>query len=151
MTTSNPQHRAARALFAATFALMLAASSFAQEKMEPKMEDKMMKHSKPTVAIIRADWCPACQKLGPTMTELVEQYKDRIDFVILDVTNEKTTAEAVETANKLGLGKFFDSNKKNTSTVAVFGEKSKVLFKTKYNFDRGAYVRAFDAAIAKAG
>ncbi|MGH9874420.1 MAG: thioredoxin domain-containing protein, partial [Pyrinomonadaceae bacterium] len=42
--------------------------------------DKMMiDHSKPTVAIIRADWCTACQKIEPTMNELVTQYKDRLN------------------------------------------------------------------------
>jgi len=112
--------------------------------------DKMMiDHSKPTVAIIRADWCTACQKIEPTMNELMTEYKDRLNFVILDVTTDEKTAEAAKTAHALGISKLFEANKKKTSTVIVLGEKNKVLFKTTYNYDRDAYVRAFDDAVAK--
>ncbi|MGH9929750.1 MAG: thioredoxin domain-containing protein [Pyrinomonadaceae bacterium] len=112
-------------------------------------EKMMIDHSKPTVAIIRADWCTACQKLEPTMSELISQYKDRLNFVMLDVTTDEKTAESVNTAQELGIAKFFQANKKNTSTVIVLGEKNKILFKTTHNFDRDAYVRAFDDAVAK--
>lgn len=40
------------------------------------------KPRRPTVAIIRADWCSACRKLEPTMMELMSQYKGRIFSVI---------------------------------------------------------------------
>lgn len=107
----------------------------------------MMDKSKPIVAIIRADWCEACQKLEPTFNELKEQYKDRLNFVVLDVTSDEKVAESVKTARELGIGKFFAANKKNTSTVVVFGENNKISFKTTHNYDREAYVRAFDDAI----
>ncbi len=112
-------------------------------------EKMMVDHSKPTVAIIRADWCAACQKLDPTMSELISKYKDRLNFVVLDVTTDEKTAESVKTARELGISKFFEANKKKTSTVIVLGEKNKILFKTTHNFDRDAYVRAFDNAISK--
>ena len=125
-------------------------------------QDSMMSNmskargSKPTVAIIRADWCGACQKLEPTLTRLMEEYGDRLNFVVLDVSNDEKTAASAATARKLGLGKFFDANKKKTSTVAVFGAKNKLLSLTHYSrnkntaFDRETYVRAFDAAVAGA-
>ncbi len=115
-----------------------------------QMMDKMSKHAKPTVAIIRADWCSACQKLEPTMAELMEQYKEQINFVVLDVTTDEKAAESAATARKHGFSKFYEANKKNTSTVAVFGAKNKVLFQTNHNYDRAAYVRAFDDAVTKA-
>lgn len=127
------------------FAFM-AMSVAAQEMMQDKM---MMDKSKPTVAIIRADWCQACQKLEPTMMELMSQYKDRLNFVMLDVTTDEKAAESAKTAEHLGISKFFEANKKNTSTVAVLDQKNKILFKTAKNFDRDAYVRAFDDAVAK--
>lgn len=129
----------------ALFAFM-AMSVAAQEMVQDKM---MMDKSKPTVAIIRADWCQACQKLEPTMMELVSQYKDRLNFVMLDVTTDEKAAESAKTAEHLGISKFFEANKKNTSTVAVVDQKNKILFKTAKNFDRDAYVRAFDDAVAK--
>jgi hypothetical protein len=60
-------------------------------------------------------------------------------------------AESQATAKKLGLANFFAANKQKTSTVAVFVNGSKPQFITMANFDREAYVKAFDEAIAKAG
>ncbi len=103
----------------------------------------------PTVAIIRADWCSACQKLEPAMMELMNQYKGRINFVMLDVTDDQKAAKAASEARKLGIGKFFEANKKHTSTVVVLSPAHKILYQTMQNFDREAYVKAFDEAIAK--
>lgn len=102
---------------------------------------------KPVVAIIKAEWCSACQKLEPTMMELMKQYGDRLEFVVLDVSNEEKLAEASKTAKKYGLSNFLKDNQKKTSTVAVFSGK-KVRFQTVQNFDRDAYVKAFDEALA---
>jgi len=107
------------------------------------------KGKKPVVAIIKAEWCSACQKLDPTMMELMQQYSDRLEFVVLDVSNEETLAKATKTAKKYGLTKFLRENQKKTSTVAVFGKRNKVLFQTAMNFDRNAYVKAFDDVLAK--
>ena len=141
-------------LMAITMAVFVGLTSVAQEQMKPKMdarmEDKMgdsMMHSKPIVAIIRADWCPACKRVEPTLNELAGQYKDKLEFVILDVTNEKTSAEAAVKARKYGLSKFFEANKKDTSAVAVFDKKHKQLFKTTHNYERADYVKAFDEAV----
>jgi hypothetical protein len=65
------------------------------------------------------------------MMELMKQYGDRLDFVVLDVSNDQKLAEAAKTARKLGLSKFLRDNQKKTSTVAVFGKGRKVLFQTR--------------------
>ncbi len=133
----------------ALFAFMAMNVAAQDDKMMGKKMDgqMMMDKAKPTVAVIRADWCPACQKLEPTFKELMEQYKDRLNFVVLDVTTDEKVAESAKRAEELGIGKFFEANKKKTSTVVVFGEKNKVSFKTAHNYDREAYVKAFDDAI----
>jgi len=143
------------ATFAVALVMLLSAlalSATAQDMMDHKM-DKMssMKKERPTVAIIRADWCSVCQKLEPAMTELMEQYKGRLNFVVLDVSNDEKTAASALTARKLGIGKFFEANKKKTSTVAIFGAKNKLIFQKYHDSERETFVRAFDDAIAKAG
>lgn len=111
--------------------------------------------AKPTVVILHADWCGACKKIEPTIAELKEQYGDRLNFVELDVTNEETTAQASVKARELGIGKFFEANKKKSSLVLVVGKGGKLLFQTHYStnregaFERATYVQAFDEAIAK--
>ena len=139
------------ALIAGALTALFAFTAMSVAAQDDKMMgDKMMvDKSKPTVAIIRADWCEACQKLEPTMMELISQYQDRLNFVMLDVTTDEKTAASAKTAQELGIGKFFEANKKNTSTVIVLGEKNKIVFKTTHNYDRQAYARAFDEAISK--
>lgn len=143
MQTSNILRRAGILVSFLALAVMVAAPALARSTKT--------KTKRPTVAIIRADWCSACQKLEPTMMELMGQYKDRIDFVLLDVTDDQKAAKAAVDARKLGLGKFFEAHKKNTSTVVVLSPAHKILFQTMQNFDRDAYVKAFNDAIARAG
>lgn len=102
--------------------------------------------TKPTVVIIRADWCMACQKLEPTMMDLMKQYGEKINFVVLDVTSEESTAKSAAKAKSLGFGKFFEANKKMTSTVAVYKGK-KQIFTTMKNYQKSDYVAAFDKSL----
>ena len=81
------------------------------------------------------------------MMGLMKEYGGKINFVILDVTNDDTTAAAAAKAKSLGLGAFFEANKKTTSTVGIFKGK-KNLFKTAMNTDRDAFVAAFNKALA---
>ena len=63
--------------------------------------------TKPTVAVIKADWCSACQKLEPIMTELMKEYVGKVEFLALDVTSDEKVAQSRATAKNLGLGDFF--------------------------------------------
>ncbi|MDX2040174.1 MAG: cytochrome c biogenesis protein CcdA [Acidobacteriota bacterium] len=55
-----------------------------------------MAKTKPTVAIIKAEWCSACQKLEPTMMELMKEYGDKVEFVVLDVSSDDKVAEMLD-------------------------------------------------------
>ncbi len=77
--------------------------------------------------------------------DLMKQYGDKLNFVMLDVTNDETTAQAAAKAKSLGLSAFFEANKKMTSTVAVFNGK-KQTFKTAKNYNRDEYIAAFNKA-----
>jgi thiol-disulfide isomerase/thioredoxin len=121
-------------------------SSYAITTAKNKNSRATVAKTKPKVVIIRADWCSVCQQLEPTMMGLMQEYGGKLDFVMLDVTNDETTTQAAAKAKSLGLSSFFDANKKMTSTVAIFkGRKS--VFKTAKNFNRADYVAAFNKAI----
>jgi thiol-disulfide isomerase/thioredoxin len=135
-------------------ALLLACgvSGMAQEKMKDDKimkDDQMMADGRPVVAIIRADWCPACKKIEPFMKELMKEYGGRLHFVVFDVTSETKVKESEMLAAKQGLSEFFKAYREKTSTVVVFDAKQKQLFQTDHNYDREAYVKAFDKALAK--
>jgi thiol-disulfide isomerase/thioredoxin len=139
MRTNNTLRRAGIVFSFLALATMIALPALA----------KTSKARRPIVAIIKAEWCSACQKLDPTIMELKSRYKDRIDFVVFDVTDDEKTAQSASVARKLGLGKFFEANKQKTSTVVVLNSSRKIIFQTMQNFDREAYVKAFDDALAK--
>ena len=139
MRTNNTLHRAGIFFGFLALAILITLPALA----------KAPKNKRPIVAIVRAEWCSACQKLEPTMMKLKDQYGDRIDFVVFDVTNDETTARAAAEARRLGLGKFFEANKQKTSSVVVLSPSRKIVFQTMQNFDREAYVKAFNDALSK--
>jgi thiol-disulfide isomerase/thioredoxin len=126
---------------------MVAAAS-AQDPMmkdDKMMADPMMaKH--PIVAVIRADWCAACKKLEPVLMEIAKSYGEKVEFVYLDITDVKTTAEAEMTAERYGISKFFEENKKKSSTVGIFKHMKK-LFNTHYNADPKVFTAEIDKAL----
>lgn len=132
-----------------SFALLATATTvpaLAFTKVEAASGKATALKTKPRVVIIRADWCTACQQLEPTMMGLMQEYGAKLDFVILDVTTDETTAQSAAKAKSLGLISFFEANKRMTSTVAVFKGK-KTIFKTAKNFNRSDYVSAFNKAL----
>ncbi len=55
--------------------------------------DVALANSKPTLMEFYADWCTSCQAMAPTLQSLEEQYGDRVNFVMLNVDNEKWLPE----------------------------------------------------------
>lgn len=55
--------------------------------------DIALKSGKPTLVEFYANWCSACQSMAKDMSELEQQYGDRINFVMLNVDNNKWLPE----------------------------------------------------------
>jgi thiol-disulfide isomerase/thioredoxin len=143
------------AMFSLVIGLFSVFSVSAQDTMMKKDEMKkvddsmmMMKFDKnlPTVAVIKADWCPYCKNVEPVMMNIMGEYKGKVNFVIFDVTNDSTKAEAMKMADEYGLAKFYKSNKGKTSTVAVL-KNNKVTFKTSNNTKQADYASAIDKVL----
>jgi thiol-disulfide isomerase/thioredoxin len=75
----------------------------------------------PLVAVVRADWCPACRRLEPVVKQLEAELKGRARFVYLDLTSDDTSAHAARLAAELGIDGFYEANGGSTGVVAVFG------------------------------
>ncbi len=127
-------------------ALLLTTFAFDASSQDTMMSGESSGKARPTVAIIRADWCSACKKVEPIIDDLKQQYADKFNYVIFDVSNDETTERAAKSAKALGLSGFFEANKKSTSTIGVFKNKCQV-FITTHNPKRADYVRAFDKAL----
>lgn len=126
------------AIFTAAIAVLSSVSIAAQE-MKKETE-------KPIVAVIKADWCGYCKRVEPVISELMNEYGDKFDFVIFDVTDDAAVNASMKKAETLGLGKFFKDFKSKTSAVAIL-KNQEVVFKTFNNNKRQDYVTAFEKAL----
>jgi len=105
---------------------------------------------KPVVVDVYASWCPACQNIAPTVSQLKEEYAGKVEFVVLDVSDKSTTSAAEATAQELGLSKFLSENKTQTGSLTIVDPATgKILAQYRNNPDKAAYSKVLDAALTK--
>ena len=105
---------------------------------------------KPVVVDIYASWCPGCKNIAPTLSKLKQQYGTKINSIVFDVSDAKTTKASMKRAAALGLTDFFTSNKAKTATVAIIDPASgRVLKQFQNNAELADYTTALDGSIAK--
>lgn len=72
----------------------------------------------------RADWCNKCKQLEPKAMQLMPDAKKMgVQFVRLDLTNDKTKAAAMKQVAKLGIGKVVMANP-GTGFILLIDPKS---------------------------
>ncbi len=105
---------------------------------------------KPVLVDVYATWCAGCKNIAPTLSQLKQEYSGKVNFVVLDVTDKAKVQETQAQAEKLGLSKFLEANKSQTSTVAIVDPATgNILTMFKNNPNKADYTKVIDAAIAK--
>jgi thiol-disulfide isomerase/thioredoxin len=105
---------------------------------------------KPVVIDVYATWCAACKNIAPTVSQIKQQYGNKITFITLDVSTKASSAKAEATANQLGLSEFFAANKTKTGSLLIVDPATgNILTQQKNNPDLTAYSTVLDSAIVK--
>jgi thioredoxin-like negative regulator of GroEL len=60
-------------------------------------------NAKPTIAVFKTTWCKDCHFIDPFMPEVVEAYKDKLNFIQLD---RDEVPDLCEKLNILGIPSF---------------------------------------------
>jgi thiol-disulfide isomerase/thioredoxin len=105
---------------------------------------------KPVVVDVYASWCPACENIAPTIAQLKTKYTDKVNFVVLDVSDKSSIKAAEAKAKELGLSEFLGSSKTQTGSLAIIDPATgNILAQHRNNPDLMAYTKVLDAAISK--
>lgn len=105
---------------------------------------------KPVVVDIYASWCSACKNIAPTLTQLEQQYAGKVEFVVLDVTDKTTTAQAEAKAKELGLSQFLATYKAQTGTLTIVDPATgTILAQHRNNANLSDYTTVLDTALTQ--
>ena len=121
-----------------------------QQKLSARTENALARQlqGKPVVVDIYASWCPACRNIAPTLSQLKQKYKNKVNFVVLDVRDRESVGDSNRMAKNLGLSQFFNAHKAQTSTVAIIDPRTgKILKQFRNNADLVEYTTILDRAI----
>lgn len=105
---------------------------------------------KPVVVDVFATWCAGCKNIEGTLSQLKQDYGDKVNFVVLDVTNKAKVRETEALAAELGLSQFLAEQKSKTSTVAIVDPATGdilAIYKNNPNLDD--YTQVLDSALAQ--
>jgi len=107
-------------LFQSTYLL----KSFGELSVDPEVA---FENNKPTILEFYAEWCEVCKEMAPKVSSLKEEYEKDINFVFLNVDNQKWDSYIRKfNVNGIPQVNLFDSNGNLVSTIIGKQEELKI-------------------------
>ena len=105
---------------------------------------------KPVVVDVFATWCAACKNIAPTVSQLEKDYKGKVHFVVLDVSDKSTSSQAEAKAKQLGLSQFLEAHKPQTGSLTIFDPATcNILAQHRNNANLADYKTVLDKALSQ--
>ncbi|MFA6252445.1 MAG: thioredoxin [Candidatus Paceibacterota bacterium] len=91
---------------------------------DQEFEETVQKSAKPVIIDFYTTWCPPCKMLSPIIDRISEEYKEKIEFVKMDLD------QCPNTGNAFGVDRIptviFMSNGKAKSSFVGFKEEDDI-------------------------
>ena len=119
-------------------------------KVRPISAGEAANPSRPFVVKLHARWCPICMATMVAWGTIQDEYSDRVNFLVFDYTDDRTTEASRVEAARLGLTQIFEEAGA-TGVVLVVDGRTKNVRASMDGFRTAAAYRApIDAALRSA-
>ena len=106
--------------------------------------------TKPFVVKLHARWCPYCMLTKDEWTRVEQAYAGRVNFVVLDATNDAAIERSRVEAERLNMRQFFDDYNGATGLMVVLdGRTKEVLAEVGGNAPFEEFQAAIDGVLAR--
>lgn len=70
--------------------------AYLQSIQSVEQYNEITQKQEPTVLVFSADWCPDCRYLDTYVDEVVEEYKGRLEFYLVDRDEQAALCESLD-------------------------------------------------------
>lgn len=103
--------------------------------------------SKPFVVKLHAQWCAVCLVTTSVWSKIQDEYAGRVNFLVLDFTDDQTTDASRAAAERVRLGRLFEETGATGVVLVVDGRTKDVMTSIAGSRDVAVYRAAIDAAL----
>jgi thiol-disulfide isomerase/thioredoxin len=106
--------------------------------------------TKPFVVKVHAQWCAVCMLTTSVWTRIEGEYAGRVNFLVMDFTDDRTTETSGVEAERVGLGRVFEETGATGVVLIVNGRTKEIMATIAGSRDFEDYRVAIDAALKAA-